>query len=187
MPVHADQWGWSIGFYPGMEPDTGRRGIAATFEAAREAFEAAWSELRLTIPDSAFAESRPDRNWRARRWRQGACGELPAPRTHHRRAGGQRVLAEVSRQLMGWMACRADKPADPVKKPVVSGEILLFLLFEAQYGVDIFRRRSALVCPGRHHYPETRSAARRAALPALSTASSPTFSAAAFRIGYSLG
>jgi hypothetical protein len=104
VPIHADQWGWSIGFYPGMEPGTWRSGIAATFEAAREAFEAAWSELRLTIPDSAFAESRPDRNRRARRWRQGACGELPAPRTHHRRAGGQRVLAEVSRQLMGWMA-----------------------------------------------------------------------------------
>src|SRR6478735_7950578 len=43
VPIHADQWGWSIGFYRGMEPGTWRSGIAATFEAAREAFEAAWS------------------------------------------------------------------------------------------------------------------------------------------------
>ncbi|MET4035658.1 hypothetical protein ABIB94_007360, partial [Bradyrhizobium sp. JR7.2] len=23
---HADQWGWSVGLYPGMEPGTGRMG-----------------------------------------------------------------------------------------------------------------------------------------------------------------
>ncbi|WP_223153657.1 hypothetical protein [Bradyrhizobium japonicum] len=49
VPVHADQWGWSVGFYPSMEPATGRRGIAATFEAAREAFETAWSELQPSV------------------------------------------------------------------------------------------------------------------------------------------
>jgi len=52
VPVHADQWGWSIGFYPGMEPGTWRSGIAATFEAAREAFETAWSELQPSIPNT---------------------------------------------------------------------------------------------------------------------------------------
>ncbi|MET4315161.1 hypothetical protein BjapCC829_45840 (plasmid) [Bradyrhizobium barranii] len=26
VPVHADQWGWSVGLYPGMEPGTGRMG-----------------------------------------------------------------------------------------------------------------------------------------------------------------
>ncbi|MET4721193.1 hypothetical protein ABIF63_005299 [Bradyrhizobium japonicum] len=31
----------------------------------RQAFEAAWSELRLTIQDAAFAEWRRDRDWRA--------------------------------------------------------------------------------------------------------------------------
>ena len=62
VPVHADQWGWSIGFYPGMEPSTDRRGVAATFEAAREAFESAWTELLPTIPESAF------------------CGVAPRPR-----------------------------------------------------------------------------------------------------------
>ncbi len=50
VPVHADQWGWLIGFYPGMEPSTDRSGVAATFEAAREAFESTWTELLPTIP-----------------------------------------------------------------------------------------------------------------------------------------
>ncbi len=65
VPVHADEWGWSIGFYPGMEPGTWPSGIAATFEAAREAFEAAWSDLQPNITHNAFAEWRQDRDWRA--------------------------------------------------------------------------------------------------------------------------
>ncbi|OSJ36967.1 hypothetical protein BSZ19_01635 [Bradyrhizobium japonicum] len=73
--IHADQWDWSVGFYPGMEPGTGRRAIAATFEAAREAFEAAWSELRLTVPEAAFAEWRRDRDWRAAMAAKRARGE----------------------------------------------------------------------------------------------------------------
>ncbi|UEM08429.1 hypothetical protein J4G43_026935 [Bradyrhizobium barranii subsp. barranii] len=86
VPVHADPWAWSVGFYPGMEPGARRRGMAATFEAAREAFEAAWSELRLTIPDAAFAEWRQDRDWRAepasvnRRAIQLRCSAGPKPR-----------------------------------------------------------------------------------------------------------
>ncbi|MGY3116718.1 putative SOS response-associated peptidase YedK [Bradyrhizobium sp. S3.14.4] len=58
-----------------MEPGTGRRAIAATFEAAREAFEAAWSELRLTVPEAAFAEWRRDRDWRAAMAAKRARGE----------------------------------------------------------------------------------------------------------------
>ncbi|WP_441256427.1 hypothetical protein AB7Z32_23660 [Bradyrhizobium sp. 482_C4_N1_1] len=65
VPVHADQWGWSCGFYPGMGPGVQRAGVASTFEAARETFEAAWSQILPTIPDSAFDEWRRDRDWRA--------------------------------------------------------------------------------------------------------------------------
>ncbi|MGM4870527.1 hypothetical protein AB7645_04790 [Bradyrhizobium sp. 956_D2_N1_5] len=65
VPMHADQWGWSIGLYPGTEPGTWRSGIASTFEAAREAFDTAWTELLPAIPDNAFAEWRHDRDWRA--------------------------------------------------------------------------------------------------------------------------
>jgi hypothetical protein len=86
VPVNADQWGWSIGFYPGMEPGTGRRGIAATFEAAREAFETAWSELKPSIADDAFAEWRQDRDWRA---------EVAA-----KRARGEKLDSEIRSTLM---------------------------------------------------------------------------------------
>ncbi|MET4235546.1 hypothetical protein ABIA85_008857 [Bradyrhizobium sp. LA6.10] len=86
MPVHADQWGWSCGFYPGLEPGQHRYGTAETFEAAREAFEAAWTELLATIPDNAFAEWRHDRDWRA---------EVAA-----KRARGEKLDSEIRSTLM---------------------------------------------------------------------------------------
>ncbi|MCP3401956.1 MULTISPECIES: hypothetical protein [unclassified Bradyrhizobium] len=86
VPVHADQWAWSVGFYPGMEPGTRRSGIAESFDAARQAFETAWSELEPSIPDSAFAEWRYDRDWRA---------EMPA-----RRARGEKRDSEIRSTLM---------------------------------------------------------------------------------------
>ena len=76
----------TIGFYPGMEPSTDRRGVAATFEAAREAFEASWAELLPTIPETAFAEWRHDRDWRA---------EMKA-----RRARGEKLDSEIRNTLM---------------------------------------------------------------------------------------
>jgi len=33
--VEVDQWGWSLGFYPGLEPGQHRSGSAATFDQAR--------------------------------------------------------------------------------------------------------------------------------------------------------
>ncbi|OKO87559.1 hypothetical protein AC629_13460 [Bradyrhizobium sp. NAS80.1] len=65
VPVNVEQWGWSCGFYPGMEPGAKRSGTAGTFEAAREAFETTWSEMLPTISESALAEWRHDRDWRA--------------------------------------------------------------------------------------------------------------------------
>ncbi|MEH2492891.1 hypothetical protein [Bradyrhizobium sp. AZCC 2230] len=82
MPVHAEQWAWAVGFYPCMEPGSQRSGIAVTFEAAREAFEATWTEMRPTIPDDAFAEWRHDRDWRA---------EMAA-----KRARGEKLASEVA-------------------------------------------------------------------------------------------
>ncbi|WLB16869.1 hypothetical protein [Bradyrhizobium japonicum] len=86
VPVRADQWAWSVGFYPGMEPGTGQRGMAAAFEAARGAFENAWSELQPSIPDNAFAEWRRDRDWRA---------EVAA-----KKARGKKLDSEVRSTLM---------------------------------------------------------------------------------------
>ena len=67
VPIHADQWGWSIGFYRGMEPGTWRSGIAATFEAAREALMrcvcgttfAAGNRLRATRTEHTSPRERP--------------------------------------------------------------------------------------------------------------------------------
>ena len=73
VPVQADQWAWSIGFYPGMEPGAGRRGIAATFEAAREAFEAASSDLGLPSPTPPSPNGAKTAT-RAPRWRPSGLG-----------------------------------------------------------------------------------------------------------------
>jgi hypothetical protein len=40
----AEPWEWHCGFYPGSDPGDQRYGRAASFEAARAAFEAAWRE-----------------------------------------------------------------------------------------------------------------------------------------------
>ncbi|MGO4513691.1 hypothetical protein CT676_42695 [Bradyrhizobium sp. MOS001] len=86
VPTAADQWGWPCGFYPGLEPGQHRNGTAETFEAAREEFESAWSELLPCIPDSAFAEWRNDRDWRA---------EMKA-----KRARGEKLDSEIRNTLM---------------------------------------------------------------------------------------
>lgn len=85
-PVHAEQWGWRCGFYPGMTPGAQRSGTADTFEAARAAFETAWAELLPTIPDGAFAEWRNDCDWRA---------EMAA-----RRARGEKLVSEIRSTMM---------------------------------------------------------------------------------------
>ena len=86
VPITAGQWGWSCGFYPGLHPGQHRNGTAATFEAAREPFEAAWSDLQPNIPNAAFAEWRDDRDWRA---------ELAA-----KRARGEKLDSEIRSTLM---------------------------------------------------------------------------------------
>jgi hypothetical protein len=92
VPTHADQWAWSIGFYPAMEPGTQRSGTTAIFEAAREAFEAAWTELLPTIPSAAFAEWRHNRNRRA---------EMKATRD-----SAEKLDSEISSTMMAASAAR---------------------------------------------------------------------------------
>jgi hypothetical protein len=64
VPVDVDQWGWSLGFYPGLEPGQRRSGSAATFDQARADFEAAWAGLLPEIPAGAFDEYRRERKHR---------------------------------------------------------------------------------------------------------------------------
>jgi hypothetical protein len=35
VPVDVDQWGWSCGFYPGLNPGQHQDGSAETFDLAR--------------------------------------------------------------------------------------------------------------------------------------------------------
>lgn len=86
VPDHVDPWGWTCGFYPGLHPGQHRTGSAPTFEAAREAFEAAWRQLLPGVSEGAFAEWRADRDWRA---------EMAA-----KRARGERLPSEIPTSLM---------------------------------------------------------------------------------------
>jgi hypothetical protein len=38
VPADLEQWGWTCGFYPGVEPGQHQDGTAATFEDARAVF-----------------------------------------------------------------------------------------------------------------------------------------------------
>jgi len=65
VPMDVDQWGWSCGFYPGLDPGQHQDGSAESFELARAAFEEAWQRLQPKIPEGAFAEYRRDRAGKA--------------------------------------------------------------------------------------------------------------------------
>lgn len=70
VPIHAERWGWSLGFYPGME-DHRRGGETATFEEARAAFELAWQKLQPTLSEAQFEDWRRNRDfqaWKNRMW-----------------------------------------------------------------------------------------------------------------------
>ena len=65
VPADLDQWGWTCGFYPGVEPRLHRDGTAPNFEDARAGFEEAWNRLLPTLSEAAFDEWRSDRDFRA--------------------------------------------------------------------------------------------------------------------------
>ncbi|MET4628454.1 hypothetical protein ABIB83_005487 [Bradyrhizobium sp. I1.8.5] len=74
VPTGADQWGWRVGFYPGIEPGTQRSGSAATFDDARVAFEGAWRQLEPTLTEDNYESWRLSRDfhaWKYRMWDEG--------------------------------------------------------------------------------------------------------------------
>jgi hypothetical protein len=75
VPADLEQWGWTCGFYPGVEPGQHQDGTAATFEDARAAFEKAWNRLLPTLTEEAFDEWRQDRDFRAKIRETRARGE----------------------------------------------------------------------------------------------------------------
>src|SRR5215471_21410253 len=67
-PGSTPGWQWACGFYPGSHPRECRQGTAASFEAARAAFEAAWRVFLARRTEADFEEYRRDRAFHA--WKQ---------------------------------------------------------------------------------------------------------------------
>ena len=86
VPLHADQWAWQCGFYPGLQPGQHQDGTAKSFEFARAAFEEAWRRLLPKIPLGAFDEYRKDREARA---------EIATKREH-----GEKLPSELPSSIM---------------------------------------------------------------------------------------
>jgi hypothetical protein len=74
VPVDVDQWGWSCGFYPGVEPDGYQNGTARTFKAARAAFRKAWRQLLPTLTEADFQCWRDQRDFTSWKYRMHDCG-----------------------------------------------------------------------------------------------------------------
>lgn len=73
VPVHVDQWEWSCGLHPNSAA-----GTSASFEAAREAFAAAWERIEPQIPAEAYAAHRHQRAFTAWKYAMFDSG-LPMP------------------------------------------------------------------------------------------------------------
>ena len=78
VPSSAPQWGWSCGFYPGVDPGKHQSGIAETFHDARVAFRAAWADLEATLTEADYEVWRRQRDWADWRDRMHALA-LPLP------------------------------------------------------------------------------------------------------------
>ena len=71
-----------VGFYPGSNPGDDRHGTAASFEAARAGFEAAWKEYLPKRSEADFEEWRLDAAWHAAKYgRWDHKGERQIPST----------------------------------------------------------------------------------------------------------
>jgi hypothetical protein len=71
----AEPWEWHCGFYPGSNPGDQRYGRAATFEAARAAFEAAWREYLPLRSEADFQAWRDQEAWTERKYAMWERGE----------------------------------------------------------------------------------------------------------------
>lgn len=74
VPKTVPKWGWSCGFYPGLEPGQHQQGTGIDFEAARVGFQEAWDTLQPNIPAGAFEDWRHARAfhaWKQRMWDKG--------------------------------------------------------------------------------------------------------------------
>jgi hypothetical protein len=83
----AEPWEWHCGFYPGSNPGEQRYGRAASFEAARAAFEAAWREYLPKRSEADFEAWRHQEAWTAEKYRRFDRHERMPPDWKPQRAG----------------------------------------------------------------------------------------------------
>jgi hypothetical protein len=87
-PGATPKWQWRCGFYPGSRPGECTNGTAATFQAAREAFETAWRIFLAHRTEADFQAWREQQAWTLRstaaligangcRQTKGQCERLP--------------------------------------------------------------------------------------------------------------
>jgi hypothetical protein len=65
VPIDVGPWGWTIGFYPSMEPPY-FDGTAINFEQARADFEECWQRILPTLTEAQFDAWRRDRDFTPR-------------------------------------------------------------------------------------------------------------------------
>jgi hypothetical protein len=83
-PNAVERWQWRCGFYPGSNPGDDSSGTAPTFEAAREAFEAAWRDYLPKRSEADFQAWRDQRDCTAEKYRRFDRGErMPADWRRH--------------------------------------------------------------------------------------------------------
>jgi hypothetical protein len=62
-PGARESWQWQCGFYPGSNPGEHRQGVAASFDRARAAFEAAWQDYLPNRTEADFQAWRDQQVW----------------------------------------------------------------------------------------------------------------------------
>jgi hypothetical protein len=73
------KWQWRCGFYPGAKSGQCTNGTAATFQAAREAFEVTWRAFLANRTEADFKTWREQQAWTAEKYRRFDQGErMPA-------------------------------------------------------------------------------------------------------------
>jgi hypothetical protein len=85
-PNTVPLWQWHCGFYPVSHKGIRAAGIAATFDDARVAFEAAWAIIRPQCTEADFTEHREERafvTWKYRMWDAGCRPDTDAGRQRH--------------------------------------------------------------------------------------------------------
>jgi hypothetical protein len=74
VPVHAEQWQWTVSVYPASHRGIRDGGIARNFPEARAAFKRAWRAIEPNITEADRLEHRRARahtEWKYKMWESG--------------------------------------------------------------------------------------------------------------------